>query len=177
MPPPVEENIYCCNFGNILPELQYHNSTLWRCHRPFNLSIGLDEASCPEAGDLVRGDHRAECNLSAVPVPGIEMTVQNIVGTKRQVNQGELLLLSSFFHCNNIQPHLRKNRAFSNGVTCTYLPGTRYHTITLLSRVTRYQVQGSKFGNDISFPCKLLHWKNQETNSLAVFVQRRPEQK
>ena len=40
-------------------------------------SIGLGEAACPEAGGLARDERRAECTLSAMPVPGTETTVQN----------------------------------------------------------------------------------------------------
>ena len=49
---------------------------LSRCQRSFNVNIGLDEASCPGAGGLAGDELRAECTLSAAPIPGIEMIVQ-----------------------------------------------------------------------------------------------------
>ena len=70
-------------------------SILLRCRRSFNVSIGLDEASCPEVQVVLARDKlRAECALSAVPVPGIEVTVQKIT-TKLIGHVGR----SDFFLC------------------------------------------------------------------------------
>ena len=67
----------CCSLQDraihrLLALLAHYYSIISRCQRSFHVSIGLDEASCHGAG----GASPSECVLSAAPIPGIEMIVQ-----------------------------------------------------------------------------------------------------